>query len=152
VDDPKPGGTRIVGRVRELARLSEVVADAVTGRGRAVLVQGEAGVGKSRLLEEVAHHAEARGVTVLRGRALEGGGAYRPIAEALAGLGRAGLPVPNDALGPYAGALTRLLPDWAAAGADHPASPDTDSAVVLGEAVARLLAELGQNSGCLLLL
>ncbi|HET6940072.1 MAG TPA: ATP-binding protein, partial [Nocardioides sp.] len=150
MDDPTPGPPRIVGRGPELARLSDVLDDVAAGRGRVVLVHGETGIGKSRLLEEVARQAEAQGLAVLWGRAVEGGGAYRPIAEALAGLTRAGRSVRVEALGPYAGALTRLLPDWA--GADRPASLDADPAVVLGEAVARLLAEVGEPTGCLLLL
>jgi ATP/maltotriose-dependent transcriptional regulator MalT len=150
VDDPRPGPSRIVGRGPELARLSEVLDEVANGRGRVVLVHGETGIGKSRLLEEVAERAAARGLPVLWGRAVEGGGAYRPIAEALAGLTRAGLPVRTEALGPYAGALTRLLPDWS--GIDRAASLDADPAVVLGEAVVRLLAEVGGGGGCLLLL
>jgi oligopeptide transport system substrate-binding protein len=57
------------------------------GEGRLVLVEGEAGVGKTRLVEEVVRYAEAEGATVLRGRCYEFGGAvpYQPIAEALRG-------------------------------------------------------------------
>ncbi|MBI3522484.1 MAG: AAA family ATPase [Chloroflexi bacterium] len=43
----------IVGRERELAVLREAVADVRTGRGRIVALVGDAGVGKSRLIDEV---------------------------------------------------------------------------------------------------
>ncbi|MEA2400402.1 MAG: hypothetical protein QOK00_805 [Thermoleophilaceae bacterium] len=52
-DDPAPVvgfGAPMVGRERELARLLEAWADARSGRGRAVVITGEPGVGKSRLL------------------------------------------------------------------------------------------------------
>ncbi len=55
---------RMVGRDRELARVTSYLDDALAGRGRLVLCTGEAGVGKTRLAEEVAALAAARGVPV----------------------------------------------------------------------------------------
>ena len=75
-----------------------------------MLLRGEAGIGKSRLVEELAREASATHV-VLTGRAVEGGGAYRPVADALVGALRAGLQVTPTSLGPYGPALARLLPD-----------------------------------------
>jgi adenylate cyclase len=52
----------LIGRSEESARLREVLArTAATGKGAAVLVRGEAGVGKSRLLCEMEHDARAAG-------------------------------------------------------------------------------------------
>jgi len=63
--------TPLVGRDAELKRLRALSKEAVAGRGHIVLVTGEAGIGKSRLVEElVAEHAR-RGVRVLVGRAYE---------------------------------------------------------------------------------
>ena len=56
----------LVGRDRELAVLEEALADAQEGNAQVVGVVGEAGVGKSRLCEEFARLAAARGVTVRR--------------------------------------------------------------------------------------
>ncbi|HTV19755.1 MAG TPA: AAA family ATPase [Polyangiaceae bacterium] len=64
-----------VGRDRELARLEGVLADALDGRGGSALAVGEAGIGKTRLLEELAERARARGFAVAWGRAWELGGA-----------------------------------------------------------------------------
>ena len=46
--------TPFVGRVRELQTLETLYRDAAKGRGRGVLIDGEAGVGKTRLLNELA--------------------------------------------------------------------------------------------------
>ncbi len=73
------------GRGDEHARLVEWWRRAQQGRARLALVEGEAGVGKTRLVEEVVRYAEAEGVVVLRGRCYEFAAAvpYQPIAEAL---------------------------------------------------------------------
>lgn len=76
----------IVGRAPELARLGEACARASLGEGIAVLVGGEAGIGKTRLVSEFAHQARAQGIVVLRGDCLEAGAAglpYGPVAQAL---------------------------------------------------------------------
>ena len=54
----------MVGRDRELARVTELLGDALAGRGRLVLCAGEAGIGKTRLAEEIAVSAAAGGVAV----------------------------------------------------------------------------------------
>ena len=64
----------IVGRHRELARIARVLDDALAGRGRLVLCTGEAGIGKTRLAEEAAALAEARGAPVAWARAADRGG------------------------------------------------------------------------------
>src|SRR5258705_1581736 len=68
-------GPVFVGRQRELAELRAGLEDAVTGRGRFFLVVGEAGIGKTRLVEELARDAAGRGHPVLWGRCWGGEGA-----------------------------------------------------------------------------
>jgi DNA-binding CsgD family transcriptional regulator/tetratricopeptide (TPR) repeat protein len=63
----------MVGRDRELARVMLLLDDALTGAGRLVLCTGEAGIGKTRLAEEVAAQAAARGVPVSWARAADAG-------------------------------------------------------------------------------
>ena len=74
-----------VGRERELAELVAGLDDAFARRGRLFLLEGEPGIGKSRLAEELAAHARARGARVLVGRCWEAGGApaYWPWTQSL---------------------------------------------------------------------
>jgi predicted ATPase len=75
-----------------------------------VLISGEAGVGKTRLLLEIQREAERRGILALRGRAVESGGAYRPLVDAFA---RASAPFANDlALARLRPTLAWVLPGW----------------------------------------
>ena len=55
--------------------------------GRVVLIEGEAGIGKTRLAEEFVAHAREQGAAVLAGRAYEEEAAlaYGPLVEALRG-------------------------------------------------------------------
>jgi DNA-binding CsgD family transcriptional regulator len=63
--------TPLRGRETELARLDELVASAREGAGGVVVVEGPAGIGKSRLLAEASHHAAAANLLVASGRADE---------------------------------------------------------------------------------
>jgi len=63
----------MVGRDRELARVTLFLDDALAGRGRLVLCTGEAGIGKTRLAEEAAVLAAARGVPVAWARVADRG-------------------------------------------------------------------------------
>jgi DNA-binding CsgD family transcriptional regulator/tetratricopeptide (TPR) repeat protein len=55
----------LIGRAAEVAALGAALADVRCGRGRLVLVEGDAGIGKTRLVEEFT--AQADGVRVLAG-------------------------------------------------------------------------------------
>jgi DNA-binding CsgD family transcriptional regulator len=61
----------LVDRTDELKRLREVTRRAASGRGAAVLVEGEPGIGKTSLLDAVADDAARLGVRVLRGAGTE---------------------------------------------------------------------------------
>ncbi|MFL6128027.1 MAG: AAA family ATPase [Mycobacteriales bacterium] len=76
----------LVGRAAELTRLTAAVERARTGRPGAVLLSGDAGVGKTRLLAELCGRARAAGATVLIGHCVDLGAVglpYLPFAEAL---------------------------------------------------------------------
>ena len=62
---------RIYGRDAEIATLAEALDLAASGRLAVVLIEGEAGIGKSRLLEEALESARGRGIRVTAGRAEE---------------------------------------------------------------------------------
>ncbi|WP_344253546.1 AAA family ATPase, partial [Pseudonocardia hydrocarbonoxydans] len=123
----------LVGRRAELTALLSAC-----GSGGVTLVTGEAGIGKTRILDEVAERVGG-GAEVLRGHAVPGGGPFRPLVEALV---RASPPrlATDPALVPFRAVLARLLPGWPvppAAGAHV-----VDPVVVLGEAVTALLGVL----------
>jgi DNA-binding CsgD family transcriptional regulator len=82
----------LVGRVAEVVELDRLRAAAVAGSGAAALLVGEAGIGKTAVVEEAVSRAVAAGTTVLTGRAEpdEGAPAYWPWLRLLDG-GRAGL-------------------------------------------------------------
>jgi AAA ATPase domain len=140
----------LVGRRDELAALDTFLDRVQDGRGGVVIVVGEAGIGKTRLLAEAVVRAHGRRLTVLRGRAVEGGGAYRAVAEAVAGAVRDDRLAQRDELRAYRVALSRLIPGWARPG-DGP-GPAADPTVVLGEGLLRLSGLLGGADGCLLVL
>src|SRR5215213_6230540 len=80
---------QFIGRADELRRLEVVLDRAEQGRPQVVLLAGEAGVGKTRLLLEFADRAQQRGVRVLVGSCVELGVfglAYLPVLDALRGL------------------------------------------------------------------
>ena len=79
------GLTPFVGRKRELNLLRESLLDAAKRRGQIVLLDGEPGVGKSRLLLEFQHSLKGEDVTWLVGRSLSFGNqmAYLPIIDLL---------------------------------------------------------------------
>ena len=56
-----------VGRQADLERLEQRLAEAMTGEPRSVTVVGAAGIGKTRLIEQLLNHAAQRGWRVLRG-------------------------------------------------------------------------------------
>ncbi|MBL7255827.1 AAA family ATPase [Paractinoplanes lichenicola] len=70
--NPAPGG--LVGRDGEFARLWRAVRGAVAGRTAVGVVEGEPGVGKTRLLEATAAAAVEQGALVVWGRCLPGDG------------------------------------------------------------------------------
>jgi tetratricopeptide (TPR) repeat protein len=78
-----------VGRVRELARLSAALSRALAGGGTTVVITGDAGLGKTTLLDAFLHAREtlAAHALVCRGQSVEHSGAgeaYFPVIDALA--------------------------------------------------------------------
>jgi oligopeptide transport system substrate-binding protein len=106
--------SRLVGREEELEFLRQCWQGVEAGQSGWVLISGEAGVGKTRLVEEVAHRLRWQGVRVLWGRCYEFERVlpYQPVAEAL----RAILPTLTPAeLSDFPawilGELARLVPE-----------------------------------------
>ena len=105
-----------VGRSQELRQLDHTLAAVQADAGRCVLVSGEAGIGKSRLIAEIRTRAIGRGFTTLEGRCFEQDRSfpYAPLIDMLRPFLAQG-PVSDRlaALGPLAAELVKLLPELA---------------------------------------
>jgi class 3 adenylate cyclase/pimeloyl-ACP methyl ester carboxylesterase len=79
------GLTELIGREKELALVRDRFEEALDGRGQAVYVFGEPGIGKSRLLIEFRREVEAVGARWLTGRCISYGRAisYLPVLDVL---------------------------------------------------------------------
>ena len=88
---PAPPVVPLVGRAAEWAALLDAYAGVATD-GRLVVLEGEAGIGKTRLAAELAGHARSLGAAVVAGRCYEeeAAVAYGPFIEALRGALAAG--------------------------------------------------------------
>jgi DNA-binding SARP family transcriptional activator len=141
-------GPALVGRAAECRAAGDVWREAATGRAQLLLVTGEAGIGKSRLVEELARRAAADGHAVAYGRAYEAAGRppWGPVIDWLRSEPvRAGL----DTLGGmWLTELARLLPELRIA---HPQLPDAPPASDVGrrhhllDAVGRGLLATGRS-------
>src|SRR3989440_5753666 len=140
----------LIGRAAERAVIGEVLAGASKGGGGVVAVEGDAGVGKTRLVRAATERADAAGMLVVSGRATQGAVApFRPLAEALLSASRDGRLAGAADLAPYRAALARLVPEWA----DRTAPVRAEwSLVVVAEAVLRVLRAVGGDRGLLLVL
>ncbi|HYW51501.1 MAG TPA: ATP-binding protein, partial [Gemmatimonadaceae bacterium] len=76
----------LVGRRHDLTALRRHLNDAIAGQGHCLLLTGEAGAGKSRLLATLTSEAQAKGMLVAAGSAfaMESGIPYGALADALA--------------------------------------------------------------------
>ncbi|OLT42745.1 hypothetical protein BJF85_22095 [Saccharomonospora sp. CUA-673] len=136
----------LIGRDAELTQLERAHQRARDGEAGGVVVAGDAGVGKTRLLAEFTERAAASGASVLTGRCLDlqsGGLPYLPIVEALGLL--AGSAGAEEALAsrPAVGRLLAQLSDPAASPVFTPAASAVgdDLTGVLGRSAP---AEAGQ--------
>ncbi len=144
----------LVGRAGQLSALAAALAETARGHPATVLVGGEAGVGKSRLLAEFATRSRDAGSRVLTGGCLELGADGLPFApftavlrELVRDLGAAGV---ADLLpGGATRELARLLPEF---GEPAPAEDAGEARARLFEQVLILLEQLAETSPVLLVI
>lgn len=143
----------LLGRDREVLELNAALSSAESGKGALVLLVGEPGIGKTRLANDFASEAGARGAQVTWGRAWEAGGApaYWPWIEAMrpfaAVTARA-----SDAERMRIAPLAHLLPELEACEAPRPAADPAQDRFRLFEAVATFLALAARDRPLVVLL
>ena len=134
---------RLVGRDRDLARLDRALAEARAGRRQVLFVTGEAGIGKTALVETFVRRRTGGDVWSAPGRCIEQygtGEAYLPVLEALEHLARAvGSDAFRDVLVRYAPAWLAQLP-WLA----HDADAELVRRATADSSAQRMLREIAQ--------
>lgn len=141
-----------VGRAEEFAALTEALARAAAGEPQALLIGGEAGVGKTRLVEQFVMAAERRDAVVAVGSCVEIGAdglPFAPFPTALRALRRS---LPEEMAAACAGQegeLARLLPEL---GEVHRDATDEHSIARLFELTVRLLERISADRVVVLVL
>ena len=143
------GGSRsasrlLVGRDDALARLESLVDETVAGhRLGTVLVEGPAGIGKTRVVQELATRVQDRGVDVVVGHCVAQGEQTLPYAPVMELLGelvrREGAAAVRQAAGPAGPELGRLVP---ALGVQELPGLDSARSPRLFQAISTLLQNL----------
>ncbi|MBW0119007.1 AAA family ATPase, partial [Pseudonocardia abyssalis] len=120
---PVPEPTPLVGRESELSGLVARWDEAVDGRSGPVLVVGEAGIGKSALVEALAARARQSGALVLTGwcREAERSLYLQPLLDAVrGGVERMAPQQVRDLAGEWLGTLIELVPEIATSTGPEP--------------------------------
>ena len=136
-----------IGRREEMALFAAALDRALAGETGFVLIGGEAGVGKTRLLQELTARAEDAGFGILAGQCVEPGAEGLPLAPLVDVLRTLARTMPPDQLGRVLGAarpgLSRLLPELTLdAEPPGPAGENPQKAQLL-ELVLGVLGRLG---------
>ena len=107
----------IVGRGRELNEASVLLNEALGGRGGLLLLAGEPGIGKTRLMEAIASDAMEKGCRVSGSRCYDGGPPYWPWTQLLRDcLESVTVETPGARVRPAVDYISRLLPESSFAG------------------------------------
>jgi DNA-binding SARP family transcriptional activator len=148
-----PLAVPLVGRTSELQHLGVTLKDVLGGRGRAILISGEAGIGKTRLLHALEAQGRESGFRLLLGRCYEltRTHALGPWAEALRAAGVAEDPDLPDRLDPnWFAELSRLLPELGKPGLQLPERAEDH--LKLFESMGRLMEYLSSHQPTLVVL
>ena len=147
-------GADLVGRQDELGRLTGGLTAALEGRGSVWLVTGEAGIGKTTLVDAVTAYASRAQARCVWGRCWEGGGApsYWPWIQVL----RSALDEAPDiaaaaSAGPRAPLLAGLVPEHVA-GEEAPRYEPQQETFRLFDAVTEVLRQVSKQRPLVILL
>jgi predicted ATPase len=146
----------LIGRESELRTLVEALHGTQQGQGRCVLVSGEAGIGKSRLVTELRTRAAARQFVIWQGHCFEQDAAfpYAPWVDAFRAFLAPKSPEETSALlGTLASELIKVLPELSLLLPDLRPNPPLDAASEKAPPVrdgrtARSAARKGPSAPC----
>jgi class 3 adenylate cyclase/tetratricopeptide (TPR) repeat protein len=150
--------TPFVGRADQLSKLSGKLEAACNGQGSIVMLVGEPGMGKTRILEEFADHARQRGARVLRGACYDGEWQppYGPFAEFIGNYAREAENADlKEVIGNGAPTLARIAPALHRKLSDipEPAALDKDEERLrLLDSVSQFLIALSRRAPLVLVL
>src|SRR4029077_4192799 len=143
----------LVGRESEISLLEDALLGALRGDGGVVIVGGEAGMGKTRLVNELASRARRRGCVVVSGACSEAELSlpYLPFLEAIGNhIAQEDLAALRDRLGSAAEELAQLFPQM---GRPAPIGNEAQQAKLrLFESILLLLRDAARSSALLLIL
>jgi len=147
--------TSLVDRASEISKLYAAFDESLTGKPIVIALRGEAGVGKTRLMQELASYTQSKGAIVLSGGALERGPPYAPWVEATRQyVAVASGELLRRMLGRHASELVKLVPDLVAKLGAIPLSRplgEQQDKIRLYEAVAQFLVSICGDESLLLL-
>jgi DNA-binding NarL/FixJ family response regulator len=148
----------LIARAYQIEALQSVLEEARQGRGRCLLVTGEAGVGKSRLIQEFRESAVETGVLALQGNCLENDLAlpFSPIVDAL----RRYFSIKHSSeitnlLGSLAPEMVKLMPELSLLLSDlkpTPSLPPESEKRRLFEVLIQFIARLATSGTALLII
>src|SRR3989440_9314370 len=121
----------VIGRTAELTALHLLLERAKSGKGQVVLLSGEAGIGKSRLVAEAKTYATAQGFLLLQGQCFptDRSCPYAPLLDLLRSHLATSSPEQVDTeMGSLASALSPLLLDLLPLPSDLPSLPPVETA------------------------
>lgn len=154
-----PGEGHFVGRSRELQLLGRLLQRIAAGQGQAVAVVGGAGIGKTRMAQEIAALAQRAGIVVHWGRCLEQAGAppfwpwRQGVRDALTSLPDSGLQHQDgSALALMSAIVPELASHLCLPAARHAAPDDASQRFALYDAVAGFWRTLARDTPRLLVL
>lgn len=148
----------MIGRDSEVNTLEQALDAAKQGQGQCILITGEAGVGKSRLLGEIRYRAVDKGFVVLQGQCFEQDGSFpyslwiNALRDFFAWRDAAEI---ENLLGPLASEFVKLLPELALILPEVTSNPSLDAESEkrrLFEALARFAAQLTATAPLLVVL
>jgi tetratricopeptide (TPR) repeat protein len=147
--------TPLVNRTDELSKLKGALHDAFNNKSSIVALHGEAGVGKTRLMRELATYAQSEDATVLMGKASEERIPYAPWAEVTREyIGQAPGELLRRMLGTHVSDFARLIPDIAVkVGTVPPPRPlgEQQDRIRLFESISHFLISISKEKPLLLL-